>query len=108
MFNRKFVDMADDILNMGILLVSIFPTQVINPSEVIKCHIDNSDEDRNADRVSPDDHNSHDIGPAVARVVELVGGLRLHNTPATAREPVEQGEKSCEDIYTEDGYDKLP
>lgn len=107
-FTGKFVNVADDVLDLGVLLVAVLAAEVVDPGEAVERKIDDGDEDEDAERVRPHDHDGDDVGPPVVRVAEVRRGRRLHQASAAAGQPAEQGEDGGERVDAEDREHQLP
>lgn len=100
--------MADDILDVRVLLVAVLAAQVVDPREAVEGEVHDGDEDEDADGVGPHDDDGDDVGPAVVRVVERGLGRGLHDAAAAAGQPAEEREDGGERVDAEDGEDELP
>jgi len=100
--------MTDDILDLGILLIAVLSAEVIHPFQALEDVIDNGDENRDTDGISPDHDDGDDISPAVIRVAELVMGRGIHRPAASSGEPTKETEQSSEDVDSKNGADQLP
>ena len=106
--NSDLREMADDVLNLGVLDRASLASKVVEPGPVAEQVVDDGDDDGDSDGVTPDNHNSDDIGVSVESEDTLlaldVDGV-LHNVTGQPAEDTEEGGKN---IDTEDGANQLP
>ena len=108
MLNSDLGEMADDVLDLGVLDGAGLASQVVEPSPVAEQVVDDGDDNGDSDGVTPDNNNSDDVGVSVESEDTLlaldVDGV-LNNVTGQPAEDTEEGGKN---IDTEDGADQLP
>jgi len=105
MLQRQFAERRNHVLDRRVLVAAILAAQVVEPSNAVEQVVDDSNNDRDADRVSPNHDNSDDVGPAVAALVHVVGRVVDRRV---AGQPAEETEDRRQGIHTEDREDELP
>lgn len=108
MLNGELVEVDQDVLEVGVLLVAVLAAEVVDPVDALQTIINDGDEDDDAQRVQPDDDDGDNVGPAVGRVVKGRGRRRPHDAAAAARQPAEQAEDGGDDVDAQDGEAELP
>lgn len=99
--------MHEDVLHLGISVASLGTSEVVQPRQGAEEVVDDSNDDGDTDRVTPDDNNSDDAGVAVAR--EVGGHIRrVRWITRMTSQPAEDTEEGGDDIDTEDGANELP
>jgi len=98
---------SDDVLHLGVVHVAVLATKVVEPSDLVKEEVDDGDDDGNTDRVSPDDNDGDNVGPAIETLV-LEEGRRRGGVLRVAGQPTEDTEDGSEGVNTENGEDELP
>lgn len=108
MLNGHLVQQQQSVLHLGIPLVSVLTTKIVQPLDLVQDKVDDRNEDSDTDGIRPDDHNSDKIRMPVGRVLKLCFRNRVHNPAAAARQPAEDAEDGRQHVHDKDGADELP
>jgi len=101
----KLAEMANDVLHLGVSVVALLASEVVEPCVLLKDEVDNGDDDGDTNGVTPDDNHGNDIGITVSGEEAVVGwwGRLLQSISTWSGEPSEDTEEGGEDIDEEDG-----
>jgi len=104
--NSDLAEMRDDVLHLCIRTTALSTSKVVQPRKLVKEIIDDGNDDRNRNRVSP---NNDDSDNGSVAILGEVGSLvdRMGQLSSTATEPAEDAEKRGKDINCKDGEDEL-
>lgn len=101
---RQLAESSNHVLNGRVLASAVLATEVVEPGNLVEEVVDHGDDNRDTDRVSPDNDNGDNVDPAVSAEVVGAGWVGLVKT---ARQPTEQAEDGSHDIDTEDSSHEL-
>ena len=99
--------MRQNILHLRIRPTALRSAEIIQPRNLVEEVVDNSNYDRDADRVAPNHDDSDDIGMAVLRKLGIVRH-RIRRLADTASQPAKHTEQRSDDIDAENGPHELP
>ena len=105
MLQRQLAERRNHVLDRRVLVAAILAAQVVEPSDAVEQVVDDSNNDRDADRVSPNHDNGDDVGPTVAALVRMVGRVVDRRV---AGQPAEETEDRRQGVHTKDREDELP
>ena len=70
--DRDLVQVGEDVLHLGVGVAALGAAQVVEPRPLVEEEVDDGDDDRDTDRVTPDDDDGDDAGVAVLGEVAVV------------------------------------
>lgn len=106
--NSNLREMADDVLDLGVLDGALLASKVVQPAPVAEQVVNNGNDNGDRNGEEPDDDNGDDVGASVksedANLVLDVDGV----LDDIAGQPSEDTEESGKNIDTQDGENQLP
>jgi len=105
--NGDLGQVGEDVLHLGICAAALGAAEVVEPCHAVHEVVDDSNDDRDTDGVTPDDDDGDNGSVAVIRQKSVAGDW-VGGLASSTAQPTEDGEEGGEDIDTEDGADELP
>lgn len=105
--NGDLGQVGEDVLHLGVCATALGAAKVVEPCHAVHEVVDDSDDDRDTDGVTPDDDDGDDGSVAVLRQ-ESVAGDWVGGLACSTAQPTEDGEEGRENVDTKDGANELP
>jgi hypothetical protein len=102
---RQLAESRDHVLDVRVLPVAVLATEGVEPWDGVEQVVDDGDDDRDTNGVSPDKDNGDNVDPAVITELAVDGG-RVGLVRSTGH-PAEEGEDGSKSVDTQDGDDEL-
>ena len=105
MFDSQLRDVVKQVLNLRVDNRAVLAAEVVEGGDDGEDVVDDRNNDRDTNRVSPDDNNGDNVSVGVLGELSLAGRASLD---VFTGEPAEDTEEGSKDIDNEDGTNKLP
>lgn len=101
----KLAESSNHVLDVRVLPVTVLAAELVEPCDAVKQVVDDGDDDRDTDGVSPDEDNGDNVDPTALLELGVVG-RRVGLVVGTGH-PAEEGEDGGKSVDTENGDDQL-
>jgi len=105
--NGNLGQVTDDVLHLSVGMASLRAAKIVEPADLVKEVVDNSDDDDNTNGVTPNNDDSDDARMSIlGKKTSMIGWVTL--LTSSSGKPSKDTEEGREDVDTKDSSNKLP